>query len=593
MMGFRRFAPKLYYQLSLDRLVPQNHLLRLIAEVIDFSFVYPLARPYYSHTGQPSVDPVVLFKALLIGYLYGITSERRLMEEIQVNLAYRWFLGYDLDEAIPDHSVLSKARVRFGMDVFEAFFNRTVDLCREAGLVHGEATFVDSTLIQANAALASLEPSIATRPPMSPKRYVKRLFEENPVEDRTSPPVPADGPPTEEPERVEERPATAKRRGLNRRARSRTDPEASVIHHPTFGLHLAYKAHMAVDDHPARVITAAVVTPGATADEYLLEELLWRHRQRVGRLPRHVVADRRYGTFHHYRYLAELGIQAAIAQRLGKRRNPGGAWNIHHFRYDAEADTYICPAGQMLHRRKVRPSTRTILYKAPLGVCQACQFRSQCSPSGKERGLSRSFDRGFLEQAQRWLETEEGKRRLGQRKVYVETVFAIAKDRHGMRRAQWRGKWKVQIQVWLTAAAMNIKKLARTTAAVGGASTRPLQAFSRQIVRLVCRPRNHPRGILLSAEYTPRRALGNRPIRYLPWQPMPANYCVARTSPPARRSFEGAVLPADAGWAAPSEPPRSHSWCRPAVVARRSPARRAQPAQGCGSARRAAASPPR
>jgi transposase len=112
MMGYRRFAPKLYYQLSLDRLVPQDHLLRHIAEVIDFSFVYPLARPCYSHTGQPSVDPVVLFKALLIGYLYGITSERRLMEEIQVNLAYRWFLGYDLDEAIPDHSVLSKARVR-------------------------------------------------------------------------------------------------------------------------------------------------------------------------------------------------------------------------------------------------------------------------------------------------------------------------------------------------------------------------------------------------------------------------------------------------------------------------------------------------
>ena len=129
MMGHRRFAPKLYYQLSLDRLVPQNHLLRLIAEVIDFSFVYPLARPYYSHTGQPSVDPVVLFKTLLIGYLYGITSERRLMEEIQVNLAYRWFLGYDLDEAIPDHSVLSKVRGRFGMEVFETFFNRSVGLC--------------------------------------------------------------------------------------------------------------------------------------------------------------------------------------------------------------------------------------------------------------------------------------------------------------------------------------------------------------------------------------------------------------------------------------------------------------------------------
>jgi transposase len=169
MMGYRRFAPKLYYQLSLDHLVPQNHLLRRIAEVMDFSFVYPMARPYYSHTGQPSVDPVVLFKALLIGYLYGVTSERRLMEEIQVNLAYRWFLGYDLDEAVPGHSVLSKARVRFGMEVFETFFNRTVGLCQQAGLVRGEATFVDSTLIQANAALRSLKPTTAHRP-LRPRR---------------------------------------------------------------------------------------------------------------------------------------------------------------------------------------------------------------------------------------------------------------------------------------------------------------------------------------------------------------------------------------------------------------------------------------
>jgi len=479
MMGHRRFAPKLYYQLSLDRLVPRDHLLRRIAQVVDFSFVYPLARPYYSHTGQPSVDPVVLFKTLLIGYLYGITSERRLMEEIQVNLAYRWFLGYDLDEAIPDHSVLSKARIRFGMEVFEAFFNRTVDLCQQASLVRGEAAFVDSTLMQANAALASLEPNIGHRPPMSPKRYVKQLFEENPVEDQEPPSVPAADPSVEDAARSEERPAAAAKRPLNRRARSRTDPEASVIHHPTFGLHLAYKAHMAVDDHPARVITAAVVTPGATADEYLLEELLWRHRQRVGRLPRDVVADRRYGMLHHYRYLAELGIRAAIAHRAGKKRNAGGVWNIQDFRYDAESDTYTCPASETLTRHSVRATERMVAYKAPPGVCRTCRFRSQCSPSGKERGLRRSFDRGFLEEAQRWLTTEEGKRRLRQRKVYVKTVFALAKDRHGLRRAQWRGRWKVQIQVWLTAAAMNIKKLARTTSAAGAASAGAIQAFSR------------------------------------------------------------------------------------------------------------------
>ena len=156
MMGKHQFAPKLYYQLSLDRLVPQDHLLRQIAKAIDFSFIYPLARPYYSHTGQPSVDPIILFKTLLVGYLYGITSERRLMREVQVNMAYRWFLGYDLDEAIPDHSVLSKARARFGMEVFEKFFKRSIEICEKAGLLSDGPVYVDTTLIQAAASMDSL-----------------------------------------------------------------------------------------------------------------------------------------------------------------------------------------------------------------------------------------------------------------------------------------------------------------------------------------------------------------------------------------------------------------------------------------------------
>jgi hypothetical protein len=201
-----------------------------------------------------------------------------------------------------------------------------------------------------------------------------------------------------------------------------------------------------------------------------------------------------HGTLHHYRYLAELGIQAVIAHRAGKKHNAGGVWNIQDFQYNAESDTYTCPGGETPTRRFVRRSERLVIYRAPPGVCRTCRFRSQCSPSGKERGLGRSLDRGFLEEAQRWLTTEEGKRRLGQRKVYVETVFAIAKDRHGLRRAQWRGKWKVQIQVWLTAAAMNIKKLARTTAAAGGAGAGNLQAISR---RLFAWPRNRLHWLLL------------------------------------------------------------------------------------------------
>src|SRR3990172_8674377 len=191
MMGKRDFETKLYYNISLDRLMPQDHLLRQIAGAVDFSFVRPLCRPYYSHTGQPSVDPVVLFKMLLVGYLYGITSERRLAQEVELHLAYRWFVGYDLDEAVPDHSVLSKARARLGPEVFEEFFRRSIALCREAGLLSDGPVYVDSTLIQATAALDAMVQRDKLAPPLSVSDYVQRLYKENEATDAPPPPAPS------------------------------------------------------------------------------------------------------------------------------------------------------------------------------------------------------------------------------------------------------------------------------------------------------------------------------------------------------------------------------------------------------------------
>jgi transposase len=156
MMGQRQFVPKLFYQFSLDSLVPETHLLKRIAAAVDFSFIRPLCRRDYSTTGQPSIDPVVLFKMLLVGYLYGITSERRLAQEVELHLAYRWSVGYDLDEAVPDHSVLSKARARLGPEVFEEFFRRSIALCQAAGLLSEGPVYIDSTLFRTAAAVDSM-----------------------------------------------------------------------------------------------------------------------------------------------------------------------------------------------------------------------------------------------------------------------------------------------------------------------------------------------------------------------------------------------------------------------------------------------------
>ncbi|MGA8922048.1 MAG: transposase, partial [Candidatus Dormiibacterota bacterium] len=145
MMGLKAVEPKLYISFSLDSAVPSNHLVRRLAAAVDLDFIRSLVKNTYSHTGQPSVDPVVIFKLSLLGYLYGIRSERRVCEEAGLNMAWRWFLGYELDEPVPDHSVLSKARRRFGRAVYERFFTRIVQLCEARGLVEGDVVFLDST----------------------------------------------------------------------------------------------------------------------------------------------------------------------------------------------------------------------------------------------------------------------------------------------------------------------------------------------------------------------------------------------------------------------------------------------------------------
>lgn len=452
-MGQRDFESKLYYQLSLERLVPPDHLLRRIAAAVDFSFVRRLCRPYYSHTGQPSVDPVVIFKMLLVGYLYGITSERRLAQEVSLHLAYRWFCGYDFDVATPDHSVLSKARARLGSAVFEAFFRQSIELCRQAGLMDEGPVYVDSTLIRAGASMDSLKRrEDLAQPPLSIADYLQRLDTEADKTEEGGPPPAGPG----------EGPAPPRRRlPPNRELVSRTDPEATLVDRPDFGRHLAYKAHVAVAGKGGQVITAAVATTGATADEHLLAEVLWQHR-RLSRLGvPEVVADAKYGTTFNFLYLGKLNIPAFIpSTRFGNMRKD--IWGREHFTWLPEADAYLCPAGQHLKRHTNVNDTQRVQYRAPKGACFACPFREQCVPSGRERTLHRSWAQDFVDAAEERLGSPLGKQRLAERKTSVEGAFGLAKELHGLRRTRFRGRSRVQVQLWLTAAAMNIKKAVRS-----------------------------------------------------------------------------------------------------------------------------------
>jgi transposase len=466
MMGQRQFETKLYYQLSLDRLVPEDHLLRRVTSAVDFSFVRPLCRPFYSHTGQPSVDPLVIFKMLLVGYLYGITSERRLAREVSLHLAYRWFLGYDFDVPTPDHSVLSKARARLGSEVFEEFFRRSIELCRQAGLVEEGPVYVDSTLIRASASMDSLvRREDKVQPPLSIEEYLHRLDQEAGARDEEPPDSDSDGGPS----------PPSKPLPPNQKLVSRTDPEATLVDRPDFGRHLAYKAHLAVAGRQGQVITAAVATTGAAADEHLLAEVLWQHR-RLSKLgvPK-VVADAKYGTTFNFLYLGRLGIPTVIpTTRFGNMRRD--IWGRELFQWLAEEDAYLCPAGQKLRRHSQARDTQRVRYQAPQGSCAVCPYRAQCTPSGRERTIHRSWAQEFVEANEERLASPLGKKLLIERQIYVEGPFGLAKDLHGLRQTRFKGRRRVQIQVWLTAAAMNIKKAVRNMTASPGTEDAPLLA---------------------------------------------------------------------------------------------------------------------
>ena len=166
MQGKKEFKQRIYYNINLDSLVPKDHFLKRLDKLISFDFVRDITIDYYSHTGKPSIDPVVLVKMLLIGYLFDIRSERKLVEEINLNLAYRWYIGYDLDEVVPDHSIFSKARASFGKKLFLDIFEKILLKCVELGLVSKEGMLVDSTIVRADASSYSL-----VEINLSPKEY--------------------------------------------------------------------------------------------------------------------------------------------------------------------------------------------------------------------------------------------------------------------------------------------------------------------------------------------------------------------------------------------------------------------------------------
>jgi len=440
-------ASLFYTGINLEKRVRSDHVLRKVARLVDFDFVYGEVKESYGYNGNVSVPPPMILKLMLLLVLYNVRSERELMATIPERLDWLWFLGLELDSEIPDHSVLSKARSRWGVELFRSFFERIVWQCVEGGLVDGKKLFCDSSLIEANAACSSVVDTQGL------KRYLSPAYRE--LEARLAEPA--------EQERTDDDPPQPSNRQnvVNQRFTSTTDPDASVVRKGKGNPALYYQTHRGIDGAYG-VITATVVGPGDENEAHRLTDLLWAHRHNSGHSAEVVVADSKYGTTANFLECYDRGIIAHIPvlkQTQDKQERRREIFPESVFLYDAQTDTYTCPAGQTLRRRKHWVDRKAFEYVTARGVCQRCPLRIQCTRSQSAgRTLKRHERQEVLESLRIQAQSRSSKKDIQIRQHFMERSFAHG-TRFGLKRARWRGQWRVQIQDYLVAIVQNIQLL--------------------------------------------------------------------------------------------------------------------------------------
>jgi len=429
---------------TLDGLVPKDHLLRRIDAVIDFSFIHDrVAGLYCADNGRPPLDPTLMFKALFIGYLFGIRSERQLVREIEVNVAYRWFLRMKLTDGVFDASTLSQnRRRRFNdTDVAQAIFDHIVEQAIGHGLVDGTVLYTDSTHLKANANkgkydLAMIEKSRAD--------YWAALDRAIDAERALQ---------GQKPLKEKAREAQVKETKV-----SRTDPEAGYMVRDGKPKGFFYLDHRTVDGRHA-IITDTHVTPANVHDSIVYLERLDRQRTRFDFTVGAVGLDAGYAT---------AGIAHGLENRniLGVTgyRNPTppkqGMMRKSNFAYEAQTDGYRCPEGQLLpYATTDRDGYKH--YTSNPAICRDCPLLASCTSNAKaQRTITRHVWADARERTDAHRKTPWGKAIYKRRKETVERSFADAKQLHGHRYARFRGLIKVQWQCLLAASAQNIKKIA-------------------------------------------------------------------------------------------------------------------------------------
>lgn len=442
---------------TLEQLVPKDHLLRLIDRHIRFDFIREETQHLYcADNGRPAIDPIQLFKMLFIGYLFGIRSERQLIREIEVNVAYRWFAGLRLTDKVPNPSTFSQNRRRRFADscIEQIIFDRIVEQAIEHKLIGGRVFYTDSTHLKASANKRRFE---LHQVEQTPAAYLAEL--EAAVDaDRA-----AKGKPPLKRDDEDDTPSTKEVKV------SPVDPDAGYLVRDDKPTGFFYLDHRTVDGVHA-LITDTFVTPANVHDSQPYLARLDRMRQRFDFDVAAAGLDAGYFTPYLCKGLIERNIFGVIGYRRPSHRE--GYFYKREYQYDYEQDVYRCPNGEVLRYRTTnRNGYRE--YASDAAQCRDCSMRGQCTRSRNAvKVLTRHVWEAFKEQIDSHRLTEAGKRVYACRKETVERSFADAKELHGHRYARFRGLAKVMGQCLLSAACQNMKKmallLARRAAALFG-----------------------------------------------------------------------------------------------------------------------------
>ena len=434
MQGQHAFEPKARKTIALESFVVKDHYLRKVDRILELSFVSELTAGCYANgKGRPSIDPEIYFRMQLVAYIYGITSDRRLCEEVRDNLAYRWFCRLSLDDDVPDHSSLSRIRDRLGEAIFEEVFRQIVVLCKQQGLVSEQCrVMTDATLIPADASLNSLvhnDPDEAKKEADAQGRNRGMIG------------------------------SSERRRVTNQTHRSRTDPDATLAQKKGTPRQLKYKVHQSIDAD-SRVILDTEVTTGARHDNQPYLAQLERIGQKYQIQINEVIADRGYGSAAIIRTLQQQGTTTYLPLWSGK------VGNSKHLKgdmvYEKEPDRLRCLAGKHL-----TPNLSVYhdykRYVIDVSNCEDCQHSQHCSARTKkqsrQRIVMRNRNQDLFEEVQTRMRDPTFRLRMSERMWKMEGLFAEAKENHGLARARYRGRSKVQIQSYLSAMVLNLKRL--------------------------------------------------------------------------------------------------------------------------------------